>query len=700
MAPVYQQPSELLLARVLAQRDIDEDMSVAIEPPTPQLRPSSSSPRLMGTVALQPAATEDVAKGFKGVDALRMLKAEDARSKRLAQAMLKSNAAMQSEMHETRVEVQALRRAHSKLTYQLRQETLKRIRDRRLAELKWSLLFLSAKHYTAAQELQARHQEEKHELLASVAQDLAARDASIRSLEFAKKGLSKELEITRAERSDLQKNLAKANADLQQTKVASIVTAQTRIMQTKQKSSQVLTLQQHVKEQMERVDELEREKAKLDRSKLAAIERINESEMEQLKIRHEAAMHKAAATCLQKVTRGKLTRTERALHKTQSDLKLTKNIAEMATRAADTALDLERKMAKSNMRAAVSEPMKIMCKDGRERPAAEALIIIMKRIVADKIGFNERTAGKFWWEQEKGTLMTGMPEAAALGLAHLLRVDEFDLFDKLGYGIKAIEDEFKNHGTEDDLECLHYVLHEAAGTSTRQFANGIRDQGRSGETFQDFVNHEYSQRAKLRAPHVLALRMYTTAAYRSLNNPLRDQNRTVAHPFAATVFFLTDGIRRLRAIGADDEQEGMKKQEEKFKAGGSRLDPALLGKDGFTASKDLWRGLRNMSASADFEIHGGSEMAPMSTTPDPAIAIAYGQSSNALLFKITATSFMNRGADISYLSAFPEERELLYTPLTYLRPTGRKETIEIPIGAIYDDSPPRTFTILEVEPQM
>ena len=54
----------------------------------------------------------------------------------------------------------------------------------------------------------------------------------------------------------------------------------------------------------------------------------------------------------------------------------------------------------------------------------------------------------------------------------------------------------------------------------------------------------------------------------------------------------------------------------------------------------------------------------MSTTPDPAIAIAYGQSENALLFKVVASSFMNRGADISFLSA-------LCAPPLSNAPTGR-----------------------------
>jgi hypothetical protein len=54
-------------------------------------------------------------------------------------------------------------------------------------------------------------------------------------------------------------------------------------------------------------------------------------------------------------------------------------------------------------------------------------------------------------------------------------------------------------------------------------------------------------------------------------------------------------------------------------------------------------------------------------------------------------SFIERGADISYLSAFPGEAEVLFPPLTYLKPTGRTEDV-----ATGDAS----FTIIDVVPRM
>lgn len=200
-----------------------------------------------------------------------------------------------------------------------------------------------------------------------------------------------------------------------------------------------------------------------------------------------------------------------------------------------------------------------------------------------------------------------------------------------------------------------YVLHEPAGSSDKAFSNGVRDAGRNGERLADFVNHPSAKRAGLREAHVLALRLYTTATFRSINGPLRDHSRTTPHPFAATVFFLTDGIRRLRTIAADAEYAEKEEKVRHKRNGLSRLSTMTGG-----TSTDLWRGMANMGATEEFEHLGGSEPAPMSTTHDPAVAIAYGSSSNALLFKIVAASFMNRGADLTFLSAFPEEREFLY----------------------------------------
>ena len=60
----------------------------------------------------------------------------------------------------------------------------------------------------------------------------------------------------------------------------------------------------------------------------------------------------------------------------------------------------------------------------------------------------------------------------------------------------------------------------------------------------------------------------------------------------------------------------------------------------------------------------------MSTTSDLSVAMHYCASGDCVLLRLLTASFMERGADIAYLSAFPSEHEVLYPPLTYLQPTG------------------------------
>ena len=452
------------------------------------------------------------------------------------------------------------------------------------------------------------------------------------------------------------------------------------------------------------------------RMTMTQLQESQEAEQALLAKKQETTKKAQAASVLQAVERGRRTRAEaertaavaertaaeqKQLRAEERLVSAQKNAA-AAVAAAKASTSLESAMAsrpRHGVGAAGADEMTIFGMDGRERPMRQGLLLVLQRIERSRGGFaRDRDLGKFAGDGT-ATLTVGRPEEAALGLAAFLKVDEFDLFERLTGGVDAISDEVLKNGTDIDRECLHYVLHEEAGSSSREFANGLRDRSRRDGhlCFADFVEHPHSKRANLKPAHVLALRLYTTAAFRSINSPLRDQRRTAAHPFAATVFFLTDGIRRLRAIAADAEKAERDEQVAAREEGGSRLK-SMMGVN--LSTQDLWRGMSNMGTAAEFEASGGSEMAPMSTTADPAVAIAYGQSSNALLFKIKASSFMNRGADISFLSAFPEESEFLYPPLTFIRPTGRKEVISFAESEISPGSPAQTLTVLEVEGQM
>ncbi len=91
----------------------------------------------------------------------------------------------------------------------------------------------------------------------------------------------------------------------------------------------------------------------------------------------------------------------------------------------------------------------------------------------------------------------------------------------------------------------------------------------------------------------------------------------------------------------------------------------------------LWRGMRSVRAQAEFLARGGTELAFMSTTRDLGLALGYALSAHSLVFRILAPDFMSRGAELGWLSAFPDEHEVLYPPLVYLQPTGRTERVEV-----------------------
>jgi len=117
-----------------------------------------------------------------------------------------------------------------------------------------------------------------------------------------------------------------------------------------------------------------------------------------------------------------------------------------------------------------------------------------------------------------------------------------------------------------------------------------------------------------------------------------------------TVYYLDEALRKLRAVRAS-------------------MDAKV-----FAGKTLLWRGMKDMVLSdpQKFKEQGGTEVAPMSTTEDKQVALKYSSSERPLLFKFKAKG-LSMGVDISYLSVYPKEREVLYPPLTYLMPSGNPE---------------------------
>eukprot|EP00668_Euglena_longa_P006643 GGOE01007946.1.p1 GENE.GGOE01007946.1~~GGOE01007946.1.p1 ORF type:complete len:885 (+),score=274.05 GGOE01007946.1:228-2657(+) len=189
---------------------------------------------------------------------------------------------------------------------------------------------------------------------------------------------------------------------------------------------------------------------------------------------------------------------------------------------------------------------------------------------------------------------------------------------------------------------MQYVLYEAAKEGTTLGNNGVagvmRDRGHDKWTLKDFMEQEPAVVGQLTRAEVAALRMYTTSTFRVINGPLR-ANFT-PHPLAATTLFISNALKKLRACYMDVKN---------------------------FQTKYLWRGMRDRTVSEDFMLKGGSELACMSTSSDLSVVASYARSKLPLLFRLKVDSPMELGADLRWLSVFPDEAEVLYPPLTFAK---------------------------------
>lgn len=273
------------------------------------------------------------------------------------------------------------------------------------------------------------------------------------------------------------------------------------------------------------------------------------------------------------------------------------------------------------------------------------------------------------WKFADACLVVGESYDAALGLNVKLGISLKRMWAGLGLGLDEIKHEVETHGSATDKECLDYILRGTAGSSDRayehsggrsmdRFDDDADTDGRAGRGLDYFVSHPNSRHAALETEHVVAMRLYTSAAYRSITTPFR---REGAHPWPITCSWLQDGIKRLRAVGT-------------------------LAKD-HAQPMDLWSGRQNIKVDDAFFEVGGCHHAPLSSSSDLRVAVANYTSGaeQRLLLKLKTRDAMERGADVKYLSVFPGESEYLYPPMTYFKATGRAEFgIEAAHGVSYD----------------
>lgn len=240
----------------------------------------------------------------------------------------------------------------------------------------------------------------------------------------------------------------------------------------------------------------------------------------------------------------------------------------------------------------------------------------------------------------------GEQAESALGLAELMGVED-EQYTLLGGKEKSIMYEFNTFGKAEDKENLKHILE---GTYRKEWG---RSEAKSVK-IEALLATDAAKTAHLKYHHILALRLYTTSSFSCVNEPLREDPIPNPHPFAATTLFIQEGIKKLRVI-----------------------DAKMAKTSAANVTKIFWRGMHGRSLPAAFMKEGGAELACMSTTADFQIAVKFaegdrrqrvGAGDNPMIFKYVTETSLVRGADISFLSVYPEEKEVLYPPLTYLQP--------------------------------
>lgn len=237
-------------------------------------------------------------------------------------------------------------------------------------------------------------------------------------------------------------------------------------------------------------------------------------------------------------------------------------------------------------------------------------------------------------------LRLGNAGAAATGLAHLMGIDDETIGRFHQEPMVAIEREFLQgfpQCNEQDKRNFYSILD---GTYQNPPDESGKIDTTPQKTIEELMQCEEVRTAGLGRHHVVALRMYTTSSFVSINAPLRADPPVQPNPFAATTFFISEAIKRLRAVAATRP-------------------------DAYTTVV-YWRGLKGMALPKQFAEEGGIEFGCMSTSASKDVAIQSSESAHPLVFKYETANFMSRGADISFLSVYPEEKEALYPPLTYL----------------------------------
>ena len=105
------------------------------------------------------------------------------------------------------------------------------------------------------------------------------------------------------------------------------------------------------------------------------------------------------------------------------------------------------------------------------------------------------------------------------------------------------------------------------------------------------------------------------------------------------------------------------------------INSAVVKLSKLTVACPIYRGIpgrlpKEFLRKNQYGVRGGIEPAFMSTTTDRKVAMAYAARNDAGIVFCIQQGMVDRGADISWLSQYPHEQEILFAPLTGLEVQG------------------------------
>jgi len=208
--------------------------------------------------------------------------------------------------------------------------------------------------------------------------------------------------------------------------------------------------------------------------------------------------------------------------------------------------------------------------------------------------------------------------------------------------------QMQNEWFTDDLRVHWNYVHTIVprDVSKRELAPGDnRDKDRGGWQLEDFQATNQAQAAELTMQEIVALRLYTGPGYNAINKSLRKGDITA---FAATTYCIESAIIKLAATSTDKHlvYRGLKGQMP------SHLFQGYLNDNSFCVSDSAFISTTKNIEVALGDKYGGNILFALRCQ---AATIEVDKDK-----VVTGNGWLKCGADISWISQFPEEEEVLF----------------------------------------